>query len=203
MGTGVQGWRGGGAWRRRDVLVGVGCTLGVGAAWAAPGCWGEGGVPRPARLDGVVLLMRHAHAPGTGDPDGFRLDDCATQRNLDEGGRAQARRIGAALRACAWPVGAVWSSQWCRARDTARLAFGAVRDEPAFNSFFGVPAQEPAHTAAALRRLREWSGPGALVVVTHQVNIQALTGVSPASGEAVAVQWRGDALQVLTRWQPG
>lgn len=152
---------------------------------------------------GAMVLFRHANAPGTGDPAGFVLDDCATQRNLDERGIAQARAIGAAFRQRGIAVGQVLSSQWCRARDTAELAFpGQVRIEPAFNSFFSNWAAEPVATAEARRVLSSWKGAGVLVVVTHQVNITALTGVVPSSGEGVVVGMRNGALTVLGRLPP-
>ncbi len=159
-------------------------------------------VPAPARADeafraalrepGAAVLMRHATAPGIGDPEGFRLDDCATQRNLDASGRAEARQLGARLRAQGLAVGAVLHSRWCRTRDTAQLAFGGrpgvtIRPEPAFDSFFAGQGDAAAQTNAARAILAGWRGPGVLVVVTHQVNISALTGESPASGEAFAV----------------
>lgn len=137
---------------------------------------------------GGIALFRHAHAPGTGDPPGMRLGECATQRNLDAEGRAQARRIGAALRAAGVEIGAVLASRWCRAAETAELAFpGRLRPEPAFDSFFAERGEGPARTEAARRTLLAWDGPGALVVVTHQVNITALTGIVPASGEGVVL----------------
>ncbi len=153
-----------------------------------------------ALSQGGIVLFRHAIAPGGGDPPGFRLGDCATQRNLDEAGRAQARRIGAAFRARGIAVGQVLTSQWCRTRETAELAFpGRARDEPAFNSFFGERSSGPAQTAAARRLLQGWRGPGALVVTTHQVNITGLTGIVPASGEGLAVRFEGDQLRVVGR----
>jgi len=86
---------------------------------------------------GGIAIFRHANAPGVGDPPGMRLDDCSTQRNLDEEGRVQARRIGDAFRSRNIQMGAVLASQWCRATETAELAFpGLVRAEPVFNSFF-------------------------------------------------------------------
>ena len=154
--------------------------------------------------DGTVVLYRHAEAPGTGDPPNFRLGDCRTQRNLSEQGRAQARQLGERLRARGVPVGAVWSSQWCRTRETADLAFPAQRqDEPAFNSFFGEGTpQAEQQTALARSRLVRWRGPGVLVVVTHQVNITALTGVFPASGEGVVLRPEGAELRVVGRVAP-
>ena len=100
---------------------------------------------------GAFAIMRHALAPGTGDPARFALDDCSTQRNLDDRGRAQARRIGAAFAERGITFGAVLTSQWCRCRDTATLlALGPVKDAPAFNSFFRNRRQEGPRTAAAL-----------------------------------------------------
>jgi hypothetical protein len=95
------------------------------------------------------------------------------------------------------------ASQWCRARDTASLAFsGNVQTEPAFNSFFENRESEPAQTAAAKAILMKWKGPGALVVVTHQVNITALTGIVPSSGEGVVLQSAGNSLKVVGRIPP-
>jgi phosphohistidine phosphatase SixA len=160
--------------------------------------WAE--VSRP----GAVVLIRHANAPGVGDPDGFRLDDCPTQRNLDDAGRAQARRLGEEFKRRAVQVASVLTSQWCRTRDTARLAFGEARDEPAFNSFFRKsPAQRDEQTAKARALVTAWKGPGTLVVVTHQVNITALTGVGAASSEAVVVRPGKDGkLEVLGTYTP-
>lgn len=156
-----------------------------------------------AMHDGTIVLLRHANAPGGGDPPGMLIGDCSTQRNLDEVGRAQARRIGEVFRARNVVVGAVRSSQWCRTRDTADLAFpGQRRDEPAFNSFFSRRESEPEQTAAARRVLARWTGPGVMVVVTHQVNITALTGVAPASGEGVVARVVAGQLQVLGQFAP-
>jgi broad specificity phosphatase PhoE len=150
--------------------------------------------------EGGVVLFRHAIAPGSGDPPGFRLGDCATQRNLDAAGRAQARRIGEAFRSAGIPVGAVLTSRWCRARETADLAFpGLARPEPAFDSFFADRADEPAQTTAARRILLAWTGPGTLVAVTHQVNITALTGLFPASGEGLVLRRADTTLSVTGR----
>jgi len=159
----------------------------------------------PALRDGDLLLFRHALAPGGGDPPGFRFGDCASQRGLSDEGRAQARRLGESLRARLSPlglqVGAVWSSPWCRTRDTAALAFPgrAVVEQAAFGSTFGEPGREPAQTRAAQALLAAWRGPGLLVVLTHQVNITALSGVFPASGEGVAMRWRDGQGELLGR----
>ena len=95
------------------------------------------------------------------------------------------------------------SSVWCRAFDTANLAFpGQVRREPSFNSFFDDRDQQAAQTDAARTILLGWRGPGTLVVVTHQVNMQALTGIAPASGEGVVLRREGGQLQVVGRIKP-
>lgn len=149
------------------------------------------------------MLLRHADAPGYGDPPTFRLHDCATQRNLGDTGQSQAQRIGATFRQQRVIAGKVVASQWCRSRETAERAFpGQVTPEPAFNSFFQDRARADAQTAAARALLLQWAGPGALVVVTHQVNITALTGISPASGEGIVLRPRGQDLVVIGRIQP-
>lgn len=149
---------------------------------------------------GAVVLVRHANAPGTGDPPGFRLNDCGTQRNLGDVGRAQAAALGARFRAERVLVGRVLSSQWCRAVDTAERAFpGQVTHDPTFNSFFDDRSQDPVQSAAASALIAAWRGPGALVIVTHQVNITALTGIVPAEGEGVVLQPGTPAFAVIGR----
>jgi len=149
---------------------------------------------------GGIVLFRHALAPGTGDPAAFDLGDCSTQRNLNARGREDARRIGETFRSRSIDVGRVLTSQWCRCRDTAELAFpGAVTEAPVFNSFFGNRSKGPAQTKAAIELLSDWQGPGALVIVTHQVNITALTGVVPSSGEGIVIRMENGAPVVAGR----
>ncbi len=154
------------------------------------------------REGGHVILVRHALAPGMGDPAGLVLEECATQRNLSAEGRAQARRIGAALAAHAVQIDRVLSSRWCRALETARLMDrGLVEPFPPLDSFFRNAAQEPAQTAA-VKALLEGLGSQTILMVTHQVNITALTGIFPRSGEMiVAKPGRADseALAVVGR----
>ena len=142
---------------------------------------------------GHVLLLRHALAPGTGDPPGFRIDDCSTQRNLDERGRAQARAIGAWLRYHGLMAAAVYSSQWCRCLETARLlGVGPVTELPALNSFYDrTEDREP--NLRALRAFLETRPAHSLpaVLVTHQVTISALTGAGASSGEGVLIELDG------------
>lgn len=182
-------------------------VLAAAAVWASPAWSANADDPHDAGWSalkrGAVVLFRHATAPGVGDPSNFRLGDCTTQRNLDRVGRDEAARLGTAFRAHGIRVDSVLSSQWCRTHETAAIAFpGRVQDEPIFNSFFDNASTRAAQTAAARALIRRWKGPGALVVVTHQVNITALTGVVPASGEGVVVETRGDGLAPIGRIDP-
>ena len=140
------------------------------------------------RAGGQVVLVRHAVTdPGVGDPPGFRLEDCGSQRNLSEPGRREAQRLGEVLRQRQVPVAQVLTSPWCRCRDTARIAFG--RDavpEPALGNLFGRPRQE-AQQVAALRQLVRAPARGNLFMVTHGSTIYALTGVSPGTVEMVVL----------------
>lgn len=147
----------------------------------------------------AIVLMRHALAPGTGDPAGFDLDDCGTQRNLDSRGRDQARGIGAALRARGIDIAAVWTSQWCRSHETATLLdVAAVTEVPSLNSFFSDRSRAGQQTDAVLDRLGNHDG-GRLVLVTHQVNITALSGVFPRSGEMIVAEMESGDLTVTGR----
>jgi broad specificity phosphatase PhoE len=136
-----------------------------------------------------VLLMRHAYAPGVGDPAGYTLDRCETQRVLDAQGRQQAARIGQWLRSQGLQQARVYSSAWCRCRETAeRLALGPVTLEASLGSFFNQPQRGPDYNrrlqAFIARQLQE--SPGApLVLVTHHVNIQEFMGQAIGSGDMV------------------
>ena len=151
------------------------------------------------RAGGVVALMRHARAPGVGDPPNFMLDDCATQRNLSAAGRAQARRIGEAFRARGVHVDRVLSSAWCRSLETARLAFGRAEVVAPLNSFFGERKDEPDRTRQVSAAIAAWRGPGVLALVTHQVNITALTREFPQEGEILVLQPGRGGFQLVGR----
>lgn len=145
------------------------------------------------RQPGHFALLRHAIAPGTGDPDTFTLGDCNTQRTLSAAGRDQARRIGARLRANGVTAATVYTSQWCRCRETAvLLGFAAVEDLPILNSFFRNNERRDPQTRALRTWIIEHKFEEPVVLVTHQVNITALTGIYPKSGELVIVR-RSDA----------
>jgi phosphohistidine phosphatase SixA len=156
-----------------------------------------------ALRNGGIALLRHADAPGVGDPPGFSLTDCSTQRNLGERGRAQAVQIGARFRQQKVKVGKVLASQWCRTTETAQVAFpGQVEPATVFNSFFEDRARANPQTDMARALLLACDGPSALVVVTHQVNITALTDIVPASGEGVVLRRVGQELKLVGRIRP-
>jgi phosphohistidine phosphatase SixA len=139
---------------------------------------------------GVVAMFRHAAAPGVGDPAGFRLGECATQRNLSDEGRGQARRIGAAFRERQVDVQMVLSSRWCRALETGRLAFPEqVQEFAPLDSTFGKRDGQDRQAQAVRQQIAEWRGRrGVLVLISHQVNITAVTGIFPGDGEAVVLE---------------
>jgi phosphohistidine phosphatase SixA len=146
---------------------------------------------RALAAGGCAVLLRHAATvAGIGDPPGFRLDDCATQRNLSEEGRAQARRIGAEFERRGIRVDEVLSSRWCRCLETARLAFPRheVRVLEALNSFFADGSTRQEKTDALRGFLSRQRAPRRIVLVTHQVNVVALTGQSVVMGEALLVR---------------
>ncbi len=144
------------------------------------------------RSSRYLLLMRHAYAPGIGDPIGYRLDDCATQRNLNAQGLAQATRTGVWLKRQGVDQALVYSSTWCRCRDTANaLDLGSASIEPSLGSFFDQPDQARNSTAALTRfivRAMKSKGDRALILVTHHVNIRAFAGPDIGSGDMVLVE---------------
>lgn len=145
---------------------------------------------------GAIAIMRHALAPGTGDPANFELGNCKTQRNLDTRGRNQARAIGAAFRERGIEFDRVLTSQWCRTRETAELLdLGPVVDAPALNSFFGRYERRDSQTRDLRALLREQDG--RVMLVSHQVNISALAGQATRSGEVLIIRQHEGDIEVL------
>lgn len=138
---------------------------------------------------GLAIVMRHTRTEaGTGDPPSYRLGDCSTQRNLSEAGRQQARATGAAWRELGVPVRDVLTSAWCRCIETGRLlGFDEPLHLAALDSFFDERSRRDRQTDELRRWLAGRDPSGVAVLVTHQVNVTALTGVFPRSGEAVVV----------------
>ena len=159
---------------------------------AAPHAWAQddAALLRLLAAPGSVGLMRHAQAPGTGDPPGFKLGDCATQRNLDDTGRGQARRLGERLRAAGLAgLAVVYASPWCRTTETATLlGLGPVTPLPALASFFGGRGEEARQTAALRAALDAGRDGPPRILVTHQVNVTALTGIFPEDAELIVLR---------------
>ena len=138
---------------------------------------------------GHVALVRHGNAPPGygGDPPGMRINDCATQRNLDDAGREQAKAAGEAYRPHGVRADKVLSSPMCRCLDTARLmAVGPVESAWAL-----LPDQDrrwPVRLTELRKMLSEWRGPGTLVLVTHGLTVQALVGIVPGQAETVVIK---------------
>ncbi len=136
-----------------------------------------------------VALVRHGNAPPGygGDPPGFKIDDCATQRNMDERGRAQARALGEAFRQHGVRVDKILSSPWCRCLETARLmAVGPVENTLAV----AASDRSPERLVVLKQIVSSWRGPGTLVLVTHALTVQALVGIMPSQAETVVLRPR-------------
>jgi len=147
-----------------------------------------------AATSSLVLLLRHAYAPGGGDPAHFDVRNCATQRNLDAQGREQSRQIGAQIRSLGLVPTKIWASQWCRSTETATLTgLGEVVPLTALNSFFQNPADGPAQ----IQKLREFitnldPKGGPYLMVSHQVVVSGLTNQWVNSGSGVWLVLTGD-----------
>ncbi|QJR16143.1 histidine phosphatase family protein [Usitatibacter palustris] len=162
------------------------------AASAASADADEAALWKRLREGGYVLFIRHAETvPGMGDPAGYKLDDCATQRNLSDEGRDHAKRMGARFKKERVHVERVYSSPWCRCRDTGTLAFGKSEDWSPLSSIFDFPDRETDYTERVKKRVSQYGvhkPKGNVVMVTHNVNIAALTKLSVAQGEIVVVR---------------
>ena len=161
----------------------IGCFFSAGASHADEALW------QSLEGTGHVLLMRHALAPGTGDPARFTLKDCSTQRNLSDEGKAQAKQIGDALHERGVAQLRVFSSQWCRCLETAQLlGFGETIPLKMANSFYSNPEKGPLQTAELIKWIRRQPLDSNILIVTHQVNITALTDYYPGSGDITVLK---------------
>ena len=141
-----------------------------------------------AKEGNKIILIRHALAPGGGDPEGFNIKDCRTQRNLNEIGINQSKKIGKLFEEKKIKIDQVLSSQWCRCKDTAKYAFGDYKEFPALNSTYTPPydQNEKQQIKDLKNYVKYWNGKGGnLVLVTHYVIILAITGETARSGEIV------------------
>jgi phosphohistidine phosphatase SixA len=139
------------------------------------------------KAGGHILMIRHALAPGNGDPPDFKIGDCTTQRNLDDSGRNQARRIGDWLRAHGVRSARIYSSQWCRCLETAKLLdLGPVKELAALNSFYERPQDRESNLKALNEFISHQPADGGLIIlVTHFVTISAVSGEGVSSGGGV------------------
>ena len=143
---------------------------------------------KPAQEGNKIILIRHSLAPGGGDPAGFKINDCKTQRNLNRVGIKQSKKIGKLFKKNKVLIDQVLSSQWCRCKDTAKYAFGDYKEFTALNSTFQSPYDK--NETKQLKQLysfvKKWDGKGKnLVLVTHYSIITAITNAVPSSGEIV------------------
>lgn len=181
-------------WR---AFIALAATLVATAAQADAAAW------RALASGGHVALMRHALAPGKDDPPGFRLGDCATQRNLNGAGRSQARRAGQAFRRHGAGNVRVYASPWCRCTETAQLlGLGPVTTVAAFGWLKDGPGKQGQISAMMAHIAAVRPGDPSHVLVTHTPNIRALTGVNVASGGIVVVRAEGGRIRVVGRIPP-
>jgi phosphohistidine phosphatase SixA len=147
------------------------------------------------KAGGHILMIRHALAPGRGDPANFRIGDCSTQRNLDDRGRKQAKAIGDWLHSRGIISARVYSSQWCRCLETAELLeMGSVAELPALNSFYELTQDREPNLKALRTFITQQSSDGVLIILlTHFVTISAITNEAVSSGEGVLLELNEDA----------
>ena len=140
-------------------------------------------------IDGnKIILIRHSLAPGGGDPAGFKIEDCKTQRNLNTKGINQSKKIGKLFKKNKVPIDQVLSSQWCRCKDTAKYAFGDYKQFTPLNSTFQSPynKNEGKQLKELYNYVKQWDGKGKnLLLITHYSIITAVTNAVPSSGEIV------------------
>ena len=138
---------------------------------------------------GYLIFIRHAYAPGGGDPDNFDINDCSTQRNLSEEGRKQAKNIGNYFKENLIPIDKVISSEWCRCKETASIAFKNFKTKKFLNSFYS--SQFAKNRKKQVKEFQEfinnWDKKENLIFVTHYVFILEILNYAPSSGEIVIV----------------
>ncbi len=156
---------------------------------------------QPAKEGNKIILIRHSIAPGSGDPLGFEIKDCKTQRNLSKEGIDQSKKIGKLFKLNQIKIDRVLSSQWCRCKDTAKYAFKNYKEFSALNSTFQPPYDKNAKKQIKELKdyIKNWNGNGSnLVLVTHYVIITSITNVIPRSGEIVIIDKNFNTLSTVT-----
>ena len=136
---------------------------------------------------GKLIFIRHAYAPGSGDPNNFDLKDCSTQRNLNKEGRVQSKKIGYYFKKNKIPIQKVISSEWCRCKETASIAFSNFKTETFLNSFYSIKYQKNKDPQIDQLKLyvKNWDKKKNLILVTHYVVISEILNYAPSSGEIV------------------
>ena len=177
----------------RPVAIGAWLLLATSSVVAAA----DDAVWAALRTSGAVVVLRHSYAPGAFDPPDARLDDCSTQRNLDDNGREQARRIGEAFRRQGIAVGAVLSSPRCRCLDTARLAFGKVEAWDVLQGSLSNAERRQAQLVEMRRRIAAYRDGPPLVLVTHGSVVTDLTGRDIRMGELVVLRREADGTHAV------
>ena len=137
--------------------------------------------------DGKLIFIRHAYAPGNGDPDGFEISNCTSQRNLNKEGIKQSKRIGQFFIKNDIKIGKVLSSEWCRCKQTSEYAFKNYETKSFLNSFFSEKfADKKDKQIKELKEyIKKWNGKSNLIFVTHYVVILETLNISVSSGEIV------------------
>ena len=158
---------------------------------------------KPTQGGNKIILIRHALAPGGGDPIGFKVNDCKTQRNLNQTGIEQSKKIGKLFKKNNVLIDQVLSSQWCRCKDTARYAFKKFKEFSALNSTFQSPYDK--NESKQLKQIKnfvnKWDGKGKnLILVTHYSIITAITNAAPSSGEIVVTDKNFNVLTTISTY---
>ncbi len=173
-------------WTSTSAAIIIAIFIAVGSS---PASAGTQNVLSALSTPGHFAIMRHALAPGYSDPENFRIDDCATQRNLSDAGRRQSQRTGEMFRTAGIARAKVYSSRWCRCLETARLlGFGEVTPLDSLNSFFEERQKGPAQIARLRADIAEMDLSEPVILVTHQVVVSGLAGRSTSSGEIVVMR---------------
>ena len=136
---------------------------------------------------GKLIFIRHAYAPGSGDPKNFNLNDCSTQRNLSDEGRTQSKKIGNFFEINNISIGKIYSSEWCRCKETAEIAFKNFETKFFLNSFFSTKfsVNRKQQVIDFNKFLKTWDQKQNIIFVTHYVVISELLNYAPSSGEIV------------------
>jgi broad specificity phosphatase PhoE len=169
----------------------------VAATWAVSVVPATEPIWEALRAQGTVIVLRHSYAPGAFDPPDAKLDDCSTQRNLDENRRSQARRIGEAFRQNGIAVGSVLSSPRCRCLDTARLAFGQTERLDALQGALNDAERRQRQLAEIRKVIAAYRGELPLVLVTHGSVVTDLTGLTIRMGEFVVMLRAADGAHAV------